>query len=66
VRRERRTRLSAAELALITSSRPVVRRRIGPGESDRKDAQASISSRPDARKKFYPNRKHMFASSEGG
>jgi hypothetical protein len=56
VRREHR-KPTRAELALITSPRPVVRRvsrrRVNP-------------TSPDARRFFYPNRKHMFAPSEGG
>ena len=56
MRRERR-RPTRAELAGITSRRLVVRRL-----SRRHDHQTP----PDARKKIYPNRKHMFAPSEGG
>jgi hypothetical protein len=56
VRREHR-KPTRAELALITTPRPVVRRvtrrRVNP-------------TSPDARRFFYPNRKHMFAPSEGG
>jgi hypothetical protein len=59
VRRERR-QPTRAELALVTSRRPVVRRLKA---ADRGKAPASS---PDAFKKIYPNRKHMFVPSEGG
>jgi hypothetical protein len=51
VRREHR-KLTRRELASITSSRPVLRK--VPRRHD------------DARRFFYPNRKHMFAPSDGG
>jgi hypothetical protein len=62
MRREHR-QPTRAELALITSRRPVVRRVIRAGRSARKANQLPI---PDAPKKFYANHKHVFAPSEGG
>jgi hypothetical protein len=63
VRREHR-KLTRAELASITGSRPVVRKLKGPGK--RGNGCRVSGESPDARKKFYPNRKHMFVPSEGG
>jgi hypothetical protein len=59
MRREHR-QPTRAELALITSRRPVVRKH---KVADRSKAPAAS---PDAQKIFYPNRKHMFVPSEGG
>jgi hypothetical protein len=56
LRREYRN-LTRAELASITSSRPVVRKI----ESSSRDENPGP---PGARKNFYPNRKHMFAPTE--
>jgi hypothetical protein len=56
VRREHR-KPTRAEFASITSSRPVLRRVF---------LRKNNPTFPDARKNFYPNRKHMFVHREGG
>ena len=64
MKRENR-RLTREEFASIISSRPVVRRPIGPGRGESSGRHENLNP-PDAPKKFYPNRKHMFVPSKGG
>ena len=62
MRRQHKGKLTPAELRAVGVSRGLVLRRVRPSGNGFR-LKPTI---PGGRKKFYPDRKHMFASSEGG